>query len=342
MKAGNFIRRLLAIAGIIGLVAGGVFLPDRSSAADKVIFQFDWVPYGKYTGYINARDKGFYKSVGLDVSFQRGYGGSSPSIAAGKQDYGIDAVGSVVIARSKNLPVKMIAMWHEKLMYNVLVLKSSGIKTPKDLEGKNLATTFGDALHRNFPLFQQSIGLKKFKWTFIRPAAKNPSLLSKKVDAIITYTTVAIPVRIQAKKIGEEAVEFLWSDYGVRLPTDGLVTTDKKLAEKPGEVKRFLGATLKGQAWSIENPEEAVANFLKSYPNQNPGLTKKWWNLSSRFQVWGNLKKHGLGYMDPDVMKYTRDAISKAYKLKNPPALKDVYTSRFLPKNLPKPNLPSS
>ena len=66
MKAGNLIRRLLAVAGIIGLVAGGVFLPDRTSAAEKVIFQFDWVPYGKYTGYIVARDKRFgdYKSFG--------------------------------------------------------------------------------------------------------------------------------------------------------------------------------------------------------------------------------------------------------------------------------------
>jgi NitT/TauT family transport system substrate-binding protein len=342
MKRKMVVRRQLAVFGMVSLLTGGILLPSSAPAAEDAILKFDWVPYGKYVGYYAAREKGMYKNAGINMSFQRGYGGPSSSVAAGKQDYGLDAVGSVVVARSKGMKVKMISMWHERLMYNVLALKSSGIRTLKDLEGKNIATTFGDALHRNWPLLQKAVGLKNLKWTYIRPAAKNPSLIAKKVDAIITYTTVAIPVRLQAKKINEEVVEFLWSDYGVKLPTDGLMTTDAKIRENPNQVRGFVKASLEGNAWAIENPEEAVKIFLKFHPDQNPKLTKLWWNLSSRFQVWGNLKTKGLGYMDPGIMQYTRDAIAKAYEMKNPPAMNEWYTTKFLPKSLPKPKLPSS
>ncbi|MFQ5914676.1 MAG: ABC transporter substrate-binding protein, partial [Nitrospinota bacterium] len=245
------LRNVLGLAtalAYLAVIPWGASLTEEASAAEKVVFQFDWVPYGKYAGYYAAKEKGLYKAAGLDVTFERGYGGASPSVAAGKHDYGIDGMGSVVIARSKNIPVKMVSVWHERGMYTLFMLKSSGIRTPKDLEGKNIGMAIGDVVHRNFPVFAQAVGLKK--WTFVplRPAAKNPSLLAKKVDAIGTFTTVGIPLRLQAKKMGDGIVEFLWSDFGIRLPTDGIVTRDKTIAEKPGQIKRFLSATLKGNA----------------------------------------------------------------------------------------------
>ncbi len=274
------------------------------------------------------------------MTLDRGFGSAATSVAAGKHDYGIDGMSSVVIARSKDIPVKMVSVWHERGMYTLFMLKSSGIRTPKDLEGKTIGVAVADVTHRSFAVFSQTVGLKKWKWVFLRPVAKNPSLLAKKVDAIGTFTTVGIPLRLQAKKMGDGIVEFLWSDFGIRLPTDGIVAHDKTIAEKPGQIRRFLSATLKGNAWAIEHPKEAVDIFQKFHPDANRSMTAGFWNLSSRFQVWGSLKKHGLGHFDRGVMKYTLEAITKAYKLKNPPALDDIYTAKFLPKNLPKPKLP--
>ncbi len=340
MRRARFVPGIFAALAFIGLVGGGALPPATAWAAEKVQFQFDWVFYGKFAGYFAARDKGFYKAVGLDVTLDRGYGTAATSVAAGKHDYGIDGMSSVVIARSKNIPVKMVSVWHERGMYTLFMLKSSGIRTPKDLEGKTIGVAAGDVNHRSFAVFSKAVGLKKWEWVFLRPAAKNPSLLAKKVDAIGTFTTVGIPLRIQAKKMGDGIVEFLWSDFGVRLPTDGIVTHDKTIAEKPGQIRRFLSATLEGNAWAIEHPKEAVDIFQKSRPDARRSLTAAFWDLSSRFQVWGSLKEHGLGHFDRGVMEYTRKAIIEAYQLKNPPALDDIYTAEFLPKELPKPKLP--
>lgn len=341
MKRFRSIQGVLAVLLCLGFVMMGMALPGQVSAAKKIVFGFDWVPYGKYVGYYAAREKGFYKKAGFDVKFERGYGGASTQVGNEKQDYGIESVGGMVIARHKKVPIKLVSMWHERLMMNVVVLKSSGIKTVKDLEGKNLGVTIGDAIHRNWPIFAEAAGLKKVNFVSMRPAAKNPSLLSKTVDGILTYATVTLALRVMAEKRGDDVKEFLLGDYGVNVAQDGIIAHDKRIAENPDEVRRLVAASLQGNAWAIENPKEGVNIFQKHIPDQSPKMTALFWDLSSRYQVWGNLKKHGLGYIDRGIMESTRNAIAKVYGMKNPPALDDLYTTKMLPKGLPKPKLPA-
>jgi NitT/TauT family transport system substrate-binding protein len=335
------IHAFTAALALLGIVFLGFSLPDATGAEKKIVFGFDWVPYGKYVGYYAARDKGFYKAAGFDVTFQRGYGGASTQVGNEKQDYGVESVGGIVIARNKKVPVKLVSMWHERLMMSVVALKSSGIKTVKDLEGKSLGVTIGDAIHRNWPIFASSVNLKKWNFVAMRPAAKNPTLLSKKVDAILTYATVTLALRVMANKQGDDVTEFLLGDHGVNVAQDGIIAHDKRIAENPDEVRRLVAASLKGNAWAIEHPKEGVNIFQKHIPDQSPKMTALFWDLSSRYQVWGSLKKHGLGYIDRDIMESTRKSIAKVYGMKNPPALDELYTTKMLPKQLPKPKLPA-
>lgn len=342
MRKTRFVFGFLVLCTLIGLAPSGLSLPGEASAAEKIVFGLDWVPYGKYVGYYVARDKGFYKEAGFDeVVFERGFGGASVMVGNEKQQIGIESVGGVVLARDKKVPIKLVSMWHERLMMNVLVLKSSGIKTSKDLEGKRLGVTIGDAIHRNWPIFAESVGLKSWQFAPMDPAAKNPSLLAKTVDGILTYATVTVGLKFQAKARGEDLVEFLFSDHGVRLAQDGLIASEKAIANSPEKIRRMIAASLKGNAWAIENPEEGVNIFLRSIPDASREVTRASWDLSSRFQVWGNLKEKGLGYIDRDLMEATRKTMARAYGIASPPALDDLYTDKVLPRDLPKPKLPA-
>ena len=92
---------------------------------------------------------------------------------------------------------------------------------------------------------------------------------------------------------------------------DGIIAHDKRIAENPDEVRRLVAASLKGNAWAIENPKQGVDIFQKYIPDQSPKMTALFWNLSSRYQVWGNLKKHGLGYIDRGVMSPHRKRLPR-------------------------------
>ena len=57
------------------LLAGAVALGLSSAAfaqADKVTIQLKWVTQAQFAGYYVAKDKGFYKEAGLDVTIKPG------------------------------------------------------------------------------------------------------------------------------------------------------------------------------------------------------------------------------------------------------------------------------
>ena len=337
--------RLLVLLSTVSLLINGIFLNADSFANKKIIFKLNSVTYGKHVGYYIAKKRGIYRAAGMKVSLLPGRGDAWKSVvktfnkdaAIGEADFAIARIESPIIGRSIGSNIKMISIWHRRAMYGVLALKSSRIRTPWNLEGKRLGVTFGNSLHRYWPFFEEIIGLKNVRWTHLPPDAKNHYLLTKKVDAILVLATTTIPIRYQAAMVGEEVVELLWSDYGFRLPADGIVTSDEMIATDPNQVRAFVNACLEGNAWAIENPKKAVKIFLKDHPDQHPKITRHWWDLSSKFQVLGSQITKGLGHMDPEDMRRAYNTAVRAFEIANPPVLSDWYTTKFLPKNLPKP-----
>lgn len=331
MRRGAFVAVLL-------LLSLGAF--SSLGAQEQVVFNLDWVPYGKYVGYYAALGKGFYREAGMDVSFRRGYGNTIKEVVSGDADLGVENPPAMVLGRDQGMKAKLVTVWFDKGMQTLFVLKSSGIKTFKDLEGKSIGVTLGDALHSTFPAVAKAVGLKDFKWVGMEPAVKNPSLLAKKVDAIATYTATQ-PVLIQmAKKQNDEILKLTWSDAGVTLPSDGIIASEKKMGEKPDQVRRFVAASFKGMAWAIENPEEAPGFFLKLHPEASREIAVDTWKVAMDHMLTETTRVHGIGYIDRKKIEYTRDAMTEAFKLKKKVPLEDIYTTAFQPSPLPKPKAP--
>jgi NitT/TauT family transport system substrate-binding protein len=329
---------------LLGVLVMGFLAPGRpAGAAEHFKFMVDWVMYSKHMGFFVAKDKGWYKAKGLDVTIVRGYGSgnSAKAIATGASLIGFTDPANVVLSRAKGLKLRFLASYHDKGFHTNLVLKSSGIGTAKDLEGKRLGVTYGDALHTTFQIFADAAGLKKWTWVNMAPSAKNPSLLAKKVDAIISFATVKVPLDLAAAKKGDAIVSIPWDDYGVKLSSDGIVTTDKVIAEKPAVADAFVKESLRGLAYAIENPKEGIDILVKALPDANRKINEGFWRVALEHTLTPEIKQHGLGYIDPARMKYHRDAITKAYKLKTVVPVEDIYTGRFLPspplKPTPKP-----
>src|ERR1700759_1034545 len=81
--------------GVTGLGATSLPLasPALSQGATKVTFTTSWIPEGPNLFAYVARDKGFWKKVGLDVSVARGSGSgaAAQAVRAGTFDFGMAA-----------------------------------------------------------------------------------------------------------------------------------------------------------------------------------------------------------------------------------------------------------
>ena len=311
-----------------------------ASAMDKVKFALDWIPYGKHAMYYVSIDKGFWKEAGLDVQMTRGFGSGDTvkRIASGTDDFGFASVGNMIAAMSRGAKLKMVGMIHDKTLETLATLVGNKITKPSDLEGKKIGSPEANAARVIFPAFANinKFDDKKVSWINMTVPATTPSLLAGRVDAILIFYTEKPTVDAASKKVGKKPLYMLYADHGMATYGNGLLVSEKTLKDKPDLVKRFLAATYKGIAWSVENPQEAVDIFIKHNPAISPDLARKHFDIAVDSLLSKNALKEGIGHMTTERMAFTNDLITKHMKLPKKSAVEDVFTNEFLPKLFPK------
>ncbi len=159
----------------------------------------------------------------------------------------------------------------------IFSLKKTGIRTPANLKGKRIGGAMWDVNRIIFPAFAKINGLdpEAVNWVSTTPAAKAASLLAGKLDAITNFTTDGIPLRARAKDLGLEIAEMQFRDWGLDLYSAGIVATDKLIAENRDLVTRFVRATIKGFAATLEDPKAAVSALIQKAPTLSSDLALK-------------------------------------------------------------------
>ena len=149
----NFTRRSFT-AGVATLAA----LPRvvfGQGTTPRVRFAVDWVWQSNHAIWTMAQDQGFFAAEKIDADIQRGFGSADnlTKLGAGALDIALVDPNLLAKFNQENPNNQMTAVFivYDAAPSSVIFLKSSGIKTIKDLEGKKLAISEGDA---TWPLFQ--------------------------------------------------------------------------------------------------------------------------------------------------------------------------------------------
>src|SRR5690242_15914950 len=87
-----------------------------AQAAESVTIQLKWVSQAQFAGYFVAKEKGFYKEAGLDVTIKPGGPDVAPPqvIAGGGADVIVDWMPSALASREKGVPLVNIAQTFKK------------------------------------------------------------------------------------------------------------------------------------------------------------------------------------------------------------------------------------
>jgi len=148
----------------------------------------------------------------------------------------------------------------------VISLKSSGIKSMKDLEGKRLAVTAGDSLTQQWPVVAESNGLtnQSVSLVYMDAAAKPVSLMSGQVDAMLG-TCIDHVILVESK--GHPAQCLRFADNGVATVGVTVITNANLIKSNPDLVKRFVGAAVKSYKAFYENPQAALDAAARARPD---------------------------------------------------------------------------
>ena len=174
-------------------VACGLALATSANAADKVTIQLKWVAQAQFAGYFVAKDKGFYKDAGLDVTINPGGPDVAPPqvIAGGGADVVVDWMPSALAAREKGVKLVNIAQVFQRSGMELSCRKDSGIKTPADFKGKTLGVWFSGNEYP-FLAWMSKLGLKTTGGpngvTVLKQGFNVDPLLQKQAACISTMT----------------------------------------------------------------------------------------------------------------------------------------------------------
>ncbi|MDB5839194.1 MAG: hypothetical protein JWQ23_1146, partial [Herminiimonas sp.] len=127
-------------------IAGAVLVAltcSTVSAQERFTVRDSWTPSGLQAGWHWGLEKGMFTKAGMTVAHEDGNGSATTVqlVGTGQHDVGYTDLSVMAVARGKGVPVISIGGLIKKTSLGVFVPKGSGIKTPKDLEGKEVIYT---------------------------------------------------------------------------------------------------------------------------------------------------------------------------------------------------------
>jgi NitT/TauT family transport system substrate-binding protein len=213
-----------------------------------------------YLSIFAADAKGFFKDEGLDnEAIVIGGPAGIAALVSGDVDYS-GAGGSGLRAAIKGAPLKAIMYQTEKVTWYFVTHPS--ITRISDLKGKKIGVTLlGDSEDRFTTMFVERGGLAAKDVTKITlgtsPIDKILAIKSGSVSAVVLDPAATIV----AEQEGLRSLAYLGDMFP--LPFQGYVTTEKKIAENPVQIKRWIKSVVRALIFLRERPEEAADIGMK-------------------------------------------------------------------------------
>lgn len=268
----------------------------------QVLFRQAWVPDDLYVPYTTALEKGYYADQGIDFVNQIGSGAgtSTKVVASGSVPIGKGAANVVVQAIADGLPITIIMTEMQFDPTAVCSLKDSGITTPQDLVGAQIATSPGDAGQPMIESAMKKAGLDSstVKWVIMDPNIWVTALVAGRVQSIGCYIDNQ-PADLQAQGYDVNIVTV--ADMGLYVPGQVVFVNNDFLAQHPDLVKGFVNATLQGYQYENANPAEAAQIMAKYYPEVDPKVIEAKVNLIRSSWFSPATDANGFGWSDPDA-----------------------------------------
>ncbi len=307
---------LRATAGA-AVLATGLAAPFVAKAATDLTFTLPWLAEGSNLIAFVAKAKGFWAKEGLNVTVSRGFGSNpaAEAIAAGKFDFGMSVATSGIEITAKGLPLVQLATTGYDATMCIAVLEDSPIRTPKDLEGKSIASvvTSGDYPFRPIFLKRAGVDEAKIKPILVDPKVRERLLLDKKVDALSGFAISMAPILYAA---GHKPRFMLYSKYDLPLYHNVLMTQPTRLAKDPGQCEAMVNGLVEAMRFTLLEPAVAQDIFFKEVPEMAMVAQAKerlWVGLGIwMYQaMYAPARKNGLGYGDPKDYETMIDLVMK-------------------------------
>ena len=250
------LRRATALAFIAFATA------HPAQAADAVTLQLDWVPGGIAAPWFYGISQHCFSDRDISLKITRGYGAGDAitKVAAGASPFGVTDFGAMIAVRAKTgAPVKALMPISSVSPFAVAVMDTAPIGSLKDLEGKKVAASPGDAGMQFLPVGMRIEGadFTKVNKMSVETATLAGLLIQGKIDAITTYVTTAVSVNEAAMQVGRK-IKVIPFGQKLEIYNVSLFTSDALIQSNPDLVHRMTDAAKCSFDKARANPDASI------------------------------------------------------------------------------------
>ena len=220
-----------------------------------------------YLSIAVAESKGYFRSQNLENQTIVIPGSTAiAALVSGNVDYS-GAGGSGMRAALRGAPIKAIMFQTEKVTWYLLA--APDIQKISDLKGKRIAVgTIGDTQDALITMLVEREGVSGRDIGRVAMPSRNTTntILSLKTGAF-SAAVVNADESLLGEKEGLRTLAFVGDLFPY--PFQGFVATDKMIAERPNDVKRWLRAMARALIFIRDRAEESADIAMKKIPMGN-------------------------------------------------------------------------
>jgi NitT/TauT family transport system substrate-binding protein len=236
----------------------------------------DWQAEPTYLGVYYAKSIGAFSALGFDVNIVQSWGANEAALAvsAGKYKLSTASGAATVIADSNGAQLLSTAVLYPRLPTAIYSLESTGIRKPKDLEGRTVGIYAKSVTNNEFEAFAKLNGVDIKKVKIVALSGPDlPLILSRKVDAVLNYFELS-PTQLALQN---KVSVMMLDDYGVKGYGLNVITSRSAYAKEPEVISGLTQAILRGYREGCADQEKAVASFTQGFPDKDPVYVKQSW-----------------------------------------------------------------
>ena len=251
-------KSLLLLFFLLGNI---LYATESTKPLEKVSLQLHWKYQFEFAGFIAAKEKGFYKDAGLEVSLKEYEFGMDieKDVLSGKSEYGIyNSLSLLDYLREK--PIVLVASYFKRAA--LVLVTTPDIKSPKDLVGKKIMAATKEDFILNYQPYFDAYGVSVDDVTLVPHSYGIEEFINGEISALTAF------VSNELYRLDERGIK-----YNILDPSDEnlyvlqleLITSKAEVTKHPKRVEAFKQASLKGWEYALSHKEEIVNIIYNKY-----------------------------------------------------------------------------
>ncbi len=295
---------------------------------------------GPQAWFFLAADRGYFAEEGLDVAFVEGdtLANAVPRVASGDFDVGYGDLNALIEHAGNDADTAPVAIFvmHNASPYTIGVAADGPIRSPRDLEGRNLLSHPNDAALRMLPEFAESTGIDAttLKVT-IDPSHHSqllPRVLAGEADGLFGFVNTLASAAIEAGLSPGAFRHFEWRTHAPDLCGAAVIASQTLLRRNPDAAVGFVRAVNRALKDVVDDPMSGIEAVRRRSPDIDvPANLARLVGTLAMEMGHEDGERYGVGDIDAERLERAITLIARTKKLRSRPSQAAVFDRRYLP-----------